>query len=151
MSVLLVRCGLVVLFFPFSALDKVVNFRGAVRQAGEVFPPLLARLAIVIGLAIEVITSLGIVTGIADRAAAVVLAGYCVLTGLLFKQFWTAGDFWSAADGKGRTLFWDFLKNLSLGAGILLIAIGPDGSGLGGLRTHPFATDHPYARAGGAQ
>ena len=142
-AALVVRCGMVLLFLPFSALDKLINFRGAVGQAGELFPPLLAVTAIVMGLGIEVLASLGIITGVADRAAAVVLAGYCVATALLFKRFWAASDF-SKSDGKGRGLFWDFLKNLSLGAGVLLIAIGPDGSGLGPFLAHPFASSHPY-------
>ena len=32
---LAVRYLLVVLFFPFSALDKIINFKGAVGQARE--------------------------------------------------------------------------------------------------------------------
>ena len=142
-AALIVRCTLVLLFLPFSALDKLFNFRGAVRQAEEMFAPALAAAAILIGLGIEVFASLGIVTGIADRAAAMVLAGYCVATACLFKRFWAAGDWW-VADGKGRGLFWDFLKNLSLAAGILLIAVGPDGSGLASLLAHPLASSHPY-------
>ena len=35
--ILLVRYGLVVLFFPASALDKILNFKGAVKQAKQVF------------------------------------------------------------------------------------------------------------------
>ena len=146
-AALLVRCGLVVLFLPFSALDKLGGFRGAVGQAHEVFPRPLAIAAIVVGFFIEVTTALGIVTGIADRAAAIVLAGYCVATAVLFKRFWAAGDLWSSSDGKGRTLFWDFAKNLSLAAGVVLIAIGPDGSGLAPFLAHPFASSHPYAAA----
>ena len=144
-AALIVRCGLVLLFLPFSALDKLLNFRGAVRQAGEMFAPPLAVIAILFGLTIEIVASFGIVTGIADRIAAVVLAGYCVATACLFKRFWAAGDFWADSDGKGRGLFWDFVKNLSLGAGILLIAIGPDGAGLASLLAHPLASSHPYA------
>jgi putative oxidoreductase len=144
-----VRCGLVMLFLPFSALDKLVNFRGGVRQAEEVFPRFLAIVAILVGLGIEVAMSLAIITGIADRAAAIVLAGYCAATAVLFKRFWAAGDFWESSDGKGRTLFWDFLKNLSLGAGILLIAVGADGAGLAPFLAHPFASSHPYAATKG--
>ena len=33
---LAVRYLLVMLFFPFSALDKILNFRGAVGQASEI-------------------------------------------------------------------------------------------------------------------
>jgi putative oxidoreductase len=141
-----VRCGLVLLFLPFSALDKVLNFEGAVRQASETFSwrP-LAILAILCALGIEVIMPIGIVTGAGDRACALVMAGYCALTAILWKRFWAQGDFWSDPGGKGRTLFWDFLKNLSLGAGFLLLTVGPDGSGLAVFLAHPLASSHPYA------
>ncbi len=140
-----VRCGLVLLFLPFSALDKVLNFGGAVKQAQEVFSARWLAVAVLMaGLAIEVFGSLGVVTGIADRAAAFVIAGYCAATAVLFKRFWAQGDFWSKPDGKGRGLFWDFLKNLSLGAGFLLIVAGTDGSGLRPFLDHPFSSSQPY-------
>jgi len=143
---LIVRYVLVILFLPFSALDKVVGFEGAVKQAQEVFKPRpLAVAVLMCGLAIEVIMSLGIVTGVADRMAGLVMAAYCAATAVLYKQFWAQGDFWAAGDSKGRSLFWDFLKNLSLGAGFLLIVIGTNGSGLRPFLAHPLASSHPYA------
>lgn len=144
---LIVRYGLVVLFMPFSALDKVIGFQGAVRQAQEVFKPRPLAVAVLLcGLAIEVIMSLGIVTGVADRLAALVMAAYCAATAVLYKRFWAPGDFWATAgDSKGRALFWDFLKNLSLGAGFLLIVVGTNGSGLRPFLAHPLASSHPYA------
>jgi len=146
---LLVRYGLVMLFLPFSALDKVLNFRGAVTQAQEVFKPrALATLVLMCGLAIEVFASLGIVTGIADRFCALLIAGYCAATALLYKRFWAPGDFWESGDSKGRNLFWDFLKNLSLGAGFLLLVIGTTGAGLQPFLAHPFQSSHPYAVLG---
>jgi putative oxidoreductase len=143
---LIVRCLLVVLFLPFSALDKVVGFEGAVQQAQEVFKPrALATLVLMCGLAIEVIASLGVVTGVADRLAALVLAAYCAATAVLYKRFWRPGDFWSPGDSKARGLFWDFLKNFSLGAGFLLIVVGTHGGGLWPFLAHPLASSHPYA------
>ena len=107
---LIVRYVLVMLFLPFSALDKVVGFEGAVRQAQEVFKPRgLAATVLLCGLAIEVFASLGVVTGVADRLAALVLAAYCAATAVLYKRFWQPGDFWAAGDSQGRALFWDFL------------------------------------------
>ena len=144
-AALLVRYGMVMLFLPFSALDKVANFDNAVKQAEEVFRSrALAIVVLMIGLAIEVFCTLGVVSGVADRASAFVIAGYCALTAVLFKRFWAQGDFWSDPNGKGRGLFWDFLKNLSLGAGFLLLVVGADGSGLHALLDHPFASTHPY-------
>ena len=141
-----VRCVLVVLFLPFSALDKIFGFEGAVKQAQEVFKPRPLAIAVLLcGLAIEVIMSLGVVTGVGDRMAALVLATYCAATAVLYKRFWAPGDFWASGNSKGRNLFWDFLKNLSLGAGFLLIVIGTIGSGLGPFLSHPLASSHPYA------
>jgi putative oxidoreductase len=143
--VLLVRCGLVLLFLPFSALDKIFNFSGAVGQASETFSARpLAVAAIVAGLGIEIFMSLGIILGIADRLCAFVMAGYCALTALLWKRFWATGDFWAGPASRGRGLFWDFLKNLSLGAGFLLITVGPTGSGLNHLLHDPFGSTYPY-------
>lgn len=145
-AVLVVRSGLVLLFLPFSAVDKFVGFPHAVTQAQKVFKPrALAILVVFSGVAIEVFMSLGVITGIADRACALVIAGYCAATAILFKRFWAQGDFWADPNGKGRSLFWDFLKNLSLGAGFLLIVIGTDGSGLQPFLDQPFTSSHPYA------
>jgi putative oxidoreductase len=143
---LVARCVLVVLFLPFSALDKIIGFEGAVKQAQEVFKPRPLAIAVLMcGLFIEVIMSLGVVTGVGDRMAALVLAAYCAATAVLYKRFWAPGDFWASGDSKGRALFWDFLKNLSLGAGFLLIVIGTNGSGLQPFLSHPLASSHPYA------
>jgi putative oxidoreductase len=147
-AALIVRCGLVLLFLPFSALDKILNFSGAVAQAQQVFKPRLLGAAVLLcGLAIEIFGSLAIITGTADRAAAFVMAGYCAMTAVLYKQFWAQGDFWADAGGKGRGLFWDFLKNLSLGAGFLLIVVGTDGRGLAPFLDAPLASSHPYRNA----
>jgi putative oxidoreductase len=141
-----VRIGLILLFLPFSALDKVLNFRGAVGQAREVVSnTTVATGLILVGLFVEVFMSLGVVTGIADRACAFVLAGYCGVTALLWKQFWKPGDFWSSNNGQGRMLFWDFLKNFALGAGFLLITFGTDAASVSRFFAHPLSSSRPYS------
>ncbi len=145
-ATLAVRYLLVMLFFPFSALDKAVNFHGAVGQAQQVFKARpLAVAVIASGLVVELLMPLGILTGIADRLAALVMAGYCGVTALLFKRFWEQGDFWTRGESRGRDLFWDFLKNFSLAGGFLLITIGTDGAGLYAFLANPAASSHPYA------
>jgi putative oxidoreductase len=147
-ATLAVRCLLVILFFPFSALDKILDFRGAVDQAKQrVASEAAARLLIFAGLGVEIIMSLGILTGIADRLAAFVLAGYCAVTALLWKQFWRPGDFWRAGNSEGRTLFWDFLKNVSLAGGFLLVTFGTTAATVEDFVAHPFASSNPYALA----
>lgn len=144
---LIVRYGMVMLFLPFSALDKIFSFDHAVKQAQQVFAPRSLAIAVLMtGLFIEIVCCAAIVIGIADRAAAFVVAGYCAATAVLYKQFWKPGDFFVDPDGKARTLFWDFLKNLSLGAGFPLLIVGTDGSGLQPFLTSPFASTHPYGR-----
>jgi putative oxidoreductase len=140
-----IRIVLILLFLPFSALDKLLNFPGAVAQAREVARNgTFAVCLIAAGLCVEVFMSLGVVTGFADRICAFTLAGYCCVTALLWKQFWKPGDFWSSNTGQGRTLFWDFLKNFALGAGFLLITFGTDASAVSRFLTHPQVSSHPY-------
>ena len=141
-----VRYMLVVLFFPFSALDKAINFKGAVGQAKElVSNNTLAALLILAGLAVEILMPLGILTGTADRLAAFIMAGYCGVTALLWKRWWQPGDFWRAGDSKARNLFWDFLKNFSLAGGFLLLAFGLHQGDFAAFLTNPLGSSHPYS------
>jgi putative oxidoreductase len=140
-----IRIVLVLLFFPFSALDKILNFSGAVAQARQATSSRAIAVGLIAaGLAVEVFMSLGVLTGLADRACAFVLAGYCGVTALLWKQFWKPGDFWASSTGQGRALFWDFLKNFALGAGFLLITFGTDARSVRLFLAHPMASSQPY-------
>jgi putative oxidoreductase len=141
-----IRCLLVVLFLPFSALDKILNFSGAVAQARQVVPAEVpARVLILCGLCIEIVMPLGILTGVADRLAALIMAGYCAVTALLWKQFWKPGDFWHAGSSRARDLFWDFLKNFSLAGGFLLITFGTTVGGVHGVISSPHLSTSPYS------
>jgi putative oxidoreductase len=139
---LAVRCTLVILFLPFSALDKIFNFRGAVGQAGQVVPwrP-FAMLLVLAGLGVEIFMSLAVITGIADRLAALVLAFYCIVTACLWKPFWSER---CRREGTARDLFWDFLKNFSLAGGFLLLAFGASAPSVHGFIAHPLQSSHPY-------
>ncbi len=143
----LLRLLLVCLFFPFSALDKILDFNGALAQAqGLLKHRGISVLMLLAGLGVEVICSLGILTGVCDRAAALLLAVYCVATAILFKEFWTLHDFWAAGPSQSRNLLWDFLKNLSLAGGILLITFGNGPVSVRQFLANPFASTHPYAQ-----
>jgi putative oxidoreductase len=145
----LTRLLLVLLFFPFSAFDKVVNFSLAVGQAQALArTPRLARGLILGGLAIEVFMSLGVLTGVADRFAALVLALYCLVTAALWKQFWRERDFRLVGVSKGREVFWDFLKNLAVAGGFLLLAFGASATSVQAFLRAPLASQHPYAYVG---
>jgi len=143
-----VRLLLVLLFLPFSALDKILNFKGAVAQARQAAPSqALATLLILGGLSVEIGMSAAILIGVADRLAALVLATYCVATALMWKQFWRPGDFWSNPDGRARGLFWDFWKNLALAGGFLLLTFGGTARSTGAFLAAPLSSTHPYAAA----
>jgi putative oxidoreductase len=111
--------------------------------------PSFSALLIVAGLVAAVTMSLAVLTGIADRFAAVVLALYCIVTALLWKQFWRQPDFTLRGASAGREMFWDFLKNFSLAGGFLILAFGGDGSGRIGLFADPLGSTHPYQHAAG--
>jgi putative oxidoreductase len=135
----------VALFLPFSVLDKALNFGDAVDQAEEAIPNRwLATVLIIGGLGMDLVMSAAILAGIADRLAALVLAAYCLTTALLWKQFWTEPDFRLKGISAGREVFWDFLKNLGLAGGFLLLAFGSNAAGVQRFLIHPLASSHPY-------
>lgn len=139
------RLLLVGLFLPFSALDKILNFGDAVDQAAAVAAGRnAARALIIVGFGIEVTMSLAVLTGVADRLASLVLAGYCLVTAVLWKRFWAAPDFRFMGPSRDRAVFWDFMKNFSVAGGLLLLALGPDGTGLSRLLARPLSSTHPY-------
>lgn len=144
----LARLSLVLLFLPFSALDKVLNFEAAVGQAHQAIGSrALDRALIFAGLFVEVVMSAGVLTGIADRFCAVVLAGYCAVTALLWKPFWTTDDFRLKGTSAGREMFWDFLKNFAVAGGFLALATGPSATGVSRFLAAPLASSHPYETA----
>ena len=142
------RLMLVGLFLPFSALDKVLNFQGAVKQAREIGVGAgLGAGMILIGLVVEVVFSLGVVTGVADRLCAVLLAGYCMATAVLYKRWWAIPDAGIYSGGPGAGTFFEFWKNFALAGGFLILALGPTGEGLAALVTDPLGSTHPYSEA----
>jgi putative oxidoreductase len=146
------RALLVMLFLPFSALDKLFNFKQAVGQAAQAAPSrAVATVLIVAGFGVEVLMSLAILTGIADRMAALILAGYCIVTALLWKPFWKTSDFRLKGASRGRDMFWDFLKNLALAGGFLALAFGASASGFQQFLVHPLASSNPYSHSAGTR
>ena len=142
---LAVRCLLVMLFLPFSALDKLVNFGHALDQAEQAAPSRpLATILILGGLGVELFMSLAVLIGVADRLAALILAAYCVVTAVLWKQFWKTTDFRLRGPSQGREVFWDFLKNLAVAGGFLMLTFGPNAAGVRRLIENPLGSSHPY-------
>jgi putative oxidoreductase len=126
-----------VILFPFSGLDKILNWPSAMKQAGGIFWP---RGMLVASIAVEFLAPVCIVTGWHDRFAAFVLAGFCVITALLFHQFWRYPEFWRFKEGEGLQHFWEFLKNFGLVGGLGLVMLGPQTATLGQFIGHPFVS-----------
>ncbi len=116
----LVARVLLVCMFPFSGIDKILHWDGAMKQASSSFLPCPACL-LCMGMAIEFLTPLCIIFAWHDHAAAFVLAGYCAVTALLFHNFWAYPDFWAKGDSVARSHFWDFTKNFCMVGGLLLL------------------------------
>jgi putative oxidoreductase len=119
-----------VCMFPFSAVDKIWHWANSVAQTRSARLPGGAALKadavisgmLVAAILVEGLTPLFIVAGLWDRPAAALLAGFCVVTGFLYHPFWTWPDFFSARDDSvARGHFWEFVKNLGLVGGLLLV------------------------------
>ena len=147
---LVIRICLVVLF-PFSALDKILDWDGALKQAkSSIVPTAVAPVLLVLAIVVELVTPFCIVFGWHDRLAAFVLAGFCVASALLYHNFWTYPDFWIKGDSKARSHFWDFLKNFGLVGGLLLVTFGTSLVPADYVATHPLSSTPIYSQAASA-
>ncbi len=141
---LILRIFLVVLF-PFSTLDKLLNWKNALKQATD-GPLPGGALLLIAAIFVETGCSLLIIFGVLDRAAAALLAFYCIVTALLYHQFWACGDFFSKNEAsKGRSHFWEFLKNFGLVGGLGLIVLGAPLASVDYAVTHPVSSTPAYS------
>ena len=120
-----------VAMFPPSAVDKIVHWRGSLAQtdsAGLPGPPIVGRAMLVAAIAVEFVTPGFIVAQVWDRPAALCLAAFCVVTAFLYHPFWRGPDLFAASDTSvAREHFWQFLKNLCIVGGLLLVALAGSG------------------------
>ena len=117
----LTRLSLVCLFPP-SAIDKIVHWDDAMKQAKSgILPgaPVLLASAVVV----ETVAPLAIVAETYDREAAAVLAAFCAVTAVLYHPFWTYDDLGAKTNSKGRDEMWEFLKNFGLVGGLMCVAL----------------------------
>jgi putative oxidoreductase len=110
-----------VVIFPFSALDKIINHQSAMAQASHgliALPDTWAALLLVLGGMLEVLGPICILFDFYRRQAALLFVFYVIVTAILFHNFWSFpfnGDQWNQN-------FWPFLKNFGLAGGFLYIA-----------------------------
>jgi putative oxidoreductase len=118
--VVLVARTCLVAMFPLSALEKIFDWRAALAQARSGLVP-GGPVLLVLAILVEAITPACIVSGWHDRLAAAVLAGFCIVTAVLYHRFWAFPHFWSDPHSASREHFWQFLKNFGLVGGLLLV------------------------------
>jgi putative oxidoreductase len=117
---LIARLCLLVLF-PFSALQKILDPQAAMAQAAHGWiplPPTLAGLLLILGGMLEVLGPVCILLNFYRRQAALLFIFYVIATAVLFHNFWSFpfnGNEWNQN-------FWPFLKNFGLVGGFLYIA-----------------------------
>lgn len=107
------------LIFVLSGFSKIAGFDGTVgyiASKGLPLPTLVAALTILVELG----GGLALVAGFYTRQAAVALALFTLLTGFIFHNFWAADD----ASKMMQQI--NFMKNLSIAGGMLVLAaFGP--------------------------
>jgi len=141
--------SILVVLFLFSAFYVVVDFKGMKAYVKSIgVQDRTASSMVGATLLLKLFASLAFISGIADRLGAIALAGFCVITALLYKKFWRVGDFAFRADSKAMPVLWEFLKNFSLAAAFILVAfVGEAESLRGGLYVfveNPLSSTNPY-------
>ena len=107
------------LIFVLSGFAKISGFDGTagyIASKGLPLPQLLAALTIVVELG----GGLALMAGLYTRQAVIALAGFSLLTAVVFHNFWAAPQ----ADQMGQQI--NFMKNLAIAGGMLVVAaFGP--------------------------
>ena len=110
-----------VAMFPLSAIDKVVHWREALAQT-ESAKVAGGKFMLIAAILVEAIAPLMIVTGVADRLGAFLLAGFCAVTAVLYHPFWRHPRFWVPAS-PGNEHYWQFFKNFCIVGGLMLVML----------------------------
>jgi putative oxidoreductase len=109
----------IVWIFPFSFLDKILNWDSALKQATSSWLP-GGPVLLILAMIVELLTPPMIVFGFYAGIAAFILAGYCVITGIVYHAFWTYPRFWSP-QSEGYPHIWDFFKNFAIVGGLIFV------------------------------
>src|SRR2546423_14170282 len=102
---------LIALTFVMSGLSKVADYSGTLGLISATKLPLPAPLAYAGAVAVEIVCSVMLIVGFRTRAAAAVLALYCVATAVFFH-----------ADFANQDNIIHFMKNVAVTGGLLQIA-----------------------------
>jgi len=114
------RIMLAVLFLP-AGLSKIGSFAGTAGYIASKGLP-LPEVGAAIAIAVEVLGGLALILGFGTRWAALILAIFTVVAGVIFHNFWA-----SPADQQMVQQIM-FMKNIAVAGGLLLLAAWGPGS-----------------------
>ena len=101
--------------FLFSGVMKLVDVSGTAGHIAEKGLPAPEALAIGVGL-FEIVAGAMLVVGWHTRIAAWALAGFCVLSGVLFHNFWA----FEGREAVAQML--NLFKNVTIAGGFMILA-----------------------------
>lgn len=108
------RIMLAVLFLP-AGLSKIGGFAGTAGYIASKGLP-LPEVGAAIAIAVEVLGGLALILGFGTRWAALILAAFTVVAGVIFHNFW-------ALPAEQQTIQQImFMKNIAVAGGLLLLA-----------------------------
>jgi len=119
---------LLAFIFLFSGARKIMGYQATLgyMQSKGVFPAMdiagypLVEVLLMATIAVEILGGLMLITGIGSRFAALALAAFTIVAGVLFHDFWTIADATRYVSELNH-----FLKNLAIAGGLLIVATQP--------------------------
>ncbi|MES2053011.1 MAG: DoxX family protein [Pseudomonadota bacterium] len=113
--ILLARVLLMALFLV-SGWKKLTNFSGTTAYMASTGAP-MPRLSTVVAIAMEFFAGIALILGVWTRPLALLYAAFTLATALMGHHFWTM----SGAEREANKV--NFLKNLSIMGGLILLAV----------------------------
>ncbi|MFV3076414.1 DoxX family protein [Niveispirillum fermenti] len=110
--------------FISSGLSKVTGWEGSLAYVGSAGLPLPAELLLLAAIVTELVGGAFIIAGFQTRAAALVMAGFSIVSAILFHNYWALTDAQMAYFQS--IMFW---KNVAMAGGFLVLA----GNGAGAV------------------
>jgi putative oxidoreductase len=102
--------------FITAGLSKITGFDGTVGYIASVGLPAPAVLA-VLAITVELVGGIAVVIGYKTRLAGFLLAGFTLVAGFIFHNYWAA----PADQAYIQNIM--FMKNLSIAGGLLLLTV----------------------------
>jgi putative oxidoreductase len=102
--------------FITAGLSKITGFDGTVAYIASVGLPAPAVLA-VLAITVELVGGIAVVIGYKTRLAGFLLAGFTLVAGFIFHNYWAA----PADQAYIQNIM--FMKNLSIAGGLLLLTV----------------------------